>query len=202
MRRICLGLPLIASLSLAAPPAAGECTRTRALDPPPMASSIGLFADPRLPAAVVRRAISAWSVCPAYGRDFPGLTVGRSGTRDLFVKFDPSAVGVDDACGRFSGREITLYARTRTRAGNIVGCGPLSQNLMHEIGHALGLADAPRSCDSFAMAKLNPRNRFHRRVQPSECRLLARRWIVAGPALPAESRLMATPFGASGPGYP
>ena len=58
----------------------------------------------------------------------------------------------------------------------MVACGALGQNLMHELGHALGLADAPPSCDSFAMAKLNPRNVFHRRVRPVECQLVEARW--------------------------
>lgn len=94
----------------------------------------------------------------------------------MFVEFDPSAIGPDEQCGRFAGRTITLFARTRTDAGSVVGCGSLEQNLMHELGHFLGLADAPAACDSFAMAKLNPRNVFHRRVQPVECRLVDRRW--------------------------
>jgi len=144
---------------------------------PAAASTLGIFGDARVPEKVLERAVAAWSSCSSDSRRFPTLSIGRGGTRNLFVHFDPTAIGPHERCGEFSGRTITLFARTRTDSGAVVGCGSLSQNLIHELGHAFGLADAPRSCSSFSMAKLNPRNRFHRHVQPAECSLLLERWL-------------------------
>ena len=164
---------------------AAECVSLRPGLGPAAASSVGLFVDPRLPAHEVERAVDAWGVCSEPGGDFPPLRVGTAGTRDLFIRFDPAAIGLAERCGEFSGRTITLFSRTRASDGSVVRCGSLAQNLTHELGHALGLADAPRTCDSFAMAKLNPSNGFHRKVQPAECRWIGQRWQTL-PELPGE----------------
>lgn len=177
MDRTLVVIALLWLPSIAAPLAAEECSSLRSSASPAAASAIGLFVDARLPSAVVKRAIRAWAACPSYGGGFPSFVVGRGGTRSLYVEFDPAAIGPEEQCGRFSGRNITLFSRTRTRHGSVIGCGALALNLMHELGHALGLADAPRSCDGFAMAKLNPNNAFHRRVQSLECRLVDQRWL-------------------------
>ncbi len=176
MRPVLLVLTLLPTIPAATAPANAECSRLRPSAAPAAARTIGLFVDERLPRAAVKRAVRAWATCPSYGHGFPSFEVGLGGTRSLFVEFDPAAIGPDEQCGNFAGRTITLFARTRTYGGSVVACGALGQNLMHELGHALGLADAPPSCDSFAMAKLNPRNVFHRRVQPVECRLVEDRW--------------------------
>ena len=174
--RLLLPAAAIGLLTAPGPVWAGECVALNPSSRPTAAATIGLFPSADLPRAVVRRAVGAWSSCSRTPGDMPRLVVGEAGTRDLLVRFRAEAVGSDGRCGTFSGRTITLYGRTRSAGGQVRSCGSLAQNLTHELGHAFGLADAPASCDTFAMAKLNPSNRYHRRVQPGECELLRERW--------------------------
>jgi hypothetical protein len=177
MQRALAVLTIFAATHAASLPAADRCSTLRPDVGVAAAVTVGVFSDPRLPTAVVDRAVDAWSVCSSYAPDLPTLELGRSGTRDLFVEFDPEAIGSGERCGTFQGRTITIFALTRTRRGTIVSCGSLTRNLIHELGHALGLADAPTGCSSFAMAKLGPSNGVHRRVRAAECRALTARWV-------------------------
>ncbi len=172
-------LLLLFAAPLCRPPlsAADDCSALRPDAHRAAALAIRLDVDPRLPIDVVEGAMDAWGVCTNQAREVPPFVIGERGTRELFVRFDPEAIGEGERCGSFQGREITLYTRTRNRQGSVVFCGSLTQNLIHELGHALGLADAPPSCSSFAMAKLGPNNRYHRAVRGPECRALAARWI-------------------------
>lgn len=183
--------------------AAESCTTLRPGASPAAASTIGIFADARLAPEIAARALGAWSDCAAWAPELPRFTLGRSGTRDLFVVYDPAAIGAAERCGAFQGRTITLFSRTRNRHGSVVGCGSLTQNLIHELGHALGLADSPRSCNSFAMSKLDPNNRFHRRVQPAECRALEARWVpLPLPPVSPWTEPLEAPLVAAGVAYP
>ncbi len=170
-------LSVVAAQLVMSPLFADRCSSLRPDARVAAAVTVGVFPDPRLPVAVMERAVAAWSVCSGPETEMPRLEIGRHGTRDLLVEFDPAAIGSDERCGSFQMRTITIFARTRTQHGNVVSCGSMIQNLTHELGHALGLADAPRSCSSFAMAKLGPNNGFHRRVRAAECQALSARWV-------------------------
>lgn len=187
-------LPLLLTVALAAAaplPADSLCAGLREGAGGASGSSIGITVEGPLRESALERAIGAWAACAAYGSGFPSLRRGGVGTRQLRVRFDPDAVG-DARCGAFSGRTITLYARMRSWRGSLVPCGSLWRNLAHELGHALGLRDAPPSCDTFMMAKINRHNGAHRAVQEPECRLLEERWTTAAERLSLPARAPAS----------
>lgn len=187
-------------------PAAGSATEPRAchepLARPPLAGgSIRLVPGPGIGAGTIEQAIAAWRTCANYGADFPTLIEAggpREGDRQaraegavdldveptggaepvtIFVELRPGNSG-SKRCGFFRGRTITLYRWARTSDRTIRGCGSLALNLAHEIGHALGLADADdsRRCRKALMADLEPGNLFERAVTAEECRLAGERW--------------------------
>jgi hypothetical protein len=138
--------------------------------------------SPGISDGMINSAISLWSSgCPGdMGTDFPTLVGGGSGglTYTVFAGGHNSA---DADCGRFSGLTITIFA-SATENGNRRDCGNMTMNLGHEIGHSLGLADAPAGaqCQNFIMAWLTPGNLYSRSVQPEECSKVDSHWQMAG----------------------
>ena len=130
---------------------------------------------------VIERAIRQWHGCSQHGELFPRLTRGDGGQRWLDVRFEKISP-VADRCGLRRDRQITLYVSTRSFEGPIRSCGSLSDNLAHEIGHALGLADAPETpyCTQSIMSDvIDDGTRRPRRVTKDECALVAERWRTA-----------------------
>ncbi len=168
----CLAVLLAAAGELAAQQ--GTCV-SEPVRGPVHGDSVRLFLDPEIPSPAVVRALAAWANCPEYGWGFPALQLTGEGTRELWLDFDPRATG-EGRCGAFTGRRIVLFARMRTATGEVLPCGALDANLAHELGHALGLADARGpGCRHHAMASID-RRRGDRRPQPAECAALDRHW--------------------------
>lgn len=170
---------LVAGLFIAASgeSSASACTDLRS--PGRVVSgSIGLVYDDDVPPGVISRAIDAWSQCSNYSADFPKLLDGRPGDQVLQIVWDSGNSGTD-RCGTILGRTVTLYRFARDSKGRNVPCGDRGLNLAHEIGHALGLRDSPRTlaCDGGLMARLSEANRFDRRVTKEECSLAGQRWL-------------------------
>ena len=143
-----------------------------------MASTIGLVGGAQLPPAALAAAIQAWGTCANYGTGFPSLLMGDTGTRTVAIEFFPERVGAA-RCGDFSARTVRLYGFVDTGAGAVRPCPAVALNLVHEIGHVLGLSDAApgRACQHHAMASINPNNAYRRWVTTEECQAVGQRWI-------------------------
>lgn len=142
-----------------------------------MASTIGLVADASLPAGTLESALAAWHGCPGAGVAFPVLSSVSRAAGAVRVRF-VSGGSQGGRCGYFSGAEIVLFASAVDRAGRAVPCGSPAANLAHELGHVLGLADAPRDarCAGFIMSADDPRPGHRRAVQPAECSAVDAHW--------------------------
>lgn len=149
-------------------------------EPPPRSpiagESIGLVYGPEIGRDVVDEAITLWRSCPNHRSDFPALLHGQ-GTATITLVLAPGNSG-SKRCGSFRGRTITLYRWARTSDRSVRSCGSLALNLAHELGHALGLADAHErpGCSRTIMADLEEGNLFRRDVTAEECRLAGERW--------------------------
>ena len=121
-------------------------------------------------------AIDLWSACANYGEGFPRLVAGTDGNR--VIRIEPVADVDGSRCGSFIASTIRLHATARS-SGRLLPCTPIDRVLAHEIGHALGLADAPplESCRDHIMAPaFHPRD-AGRFVRPSECQAVGQHWL-------------------------
>jgi hypothetical protein len=160
-----------------------------------LGDSIALVVSTHLAEAILEEAVAVWRGCANYGSDFPHLEVRQAGdisppgagwgTSQLEIRFE-SGLGPTGRCGEFRGRVITLYPSARTSTGRVKRCGSLALNLAHELGHALGLADAAEgpSCEGTIMAGVSSRNAHVRAASPEECRLVGARWLTLSEASP------------------
>lgn len=164
--------------------AGAECTR---LDPEGerLGETIRLVAHESVPPRVIEEAVAMWESCPRYGSGFPVFTSdatnGTRAARTVVVRYEKSRQSAGDRkrCGSFSGSTIVLYGYVRPPGAGPRRCGSLAQNLAHELGHALGLEDAPRrpACAHHIMADLTPANLFTRRVTDDACRAAGELWL-------------------------
>lgn len=126
---------------------------------------------------VLEEALDEWRRCANYGTGFPAFGDGP-GDRSVTVRYRPGAVGRGH-CGSFERSEIVLYDQMIDDQGRRVGCGSLALNLAHELGHVLGLADAPTDggCERTVMSWITPRNAFKRGVASAECQAAGQAWL-------------------------
>lgn len=128
-------------------------------------------------ALLLERAIQHWRACQSFGSGFPALQVGAGCLQTVAVDHLPVSSGTR-YCGTFQGRQITVYASAVGRGGRPVSCGDPALVLAHELGHVLGLEDAPpgAACRAYVMASATPWPEPDRRVQPEECALADAHW--------------------------
>jgi hypothetical protein len=140
--------------------------------------TIGILHDPAVPRAVIDEAVARWRACRNYGVGFPSFVSGSPGSRTVHVRYDPRQVG-DGCCGWFRGDEIRLYRLARDERGEVHSCGSMAHILAHELGHVLGLEDAPDSASPSRsiMSRLSTTGTMSRTVQRDECNAAGHRWI-------------------------
>ena len=145
---------------------------------PRVSEGIGVVFDKSVPRDVVEAAVERWAACEGYRTAFPPLFIGEKGDQTYEVRFVNASSG-QPFCGTFLGRTIVLYAFAIDRSGIRRPCGSRVDLLAHELGHVLGLRDAPwqAECRGYTMAHLHVTKRNPRQVQPSECRAAAERWL-------------------------
>jgi hypothetical protein len=144
-----------------------------------------LVPDSSVPAGIVAPAMAAWdnASCNSGGTSFPPfMTSAVSGARPVPVSYvqgtNPDRNG---SCGHTSPAGITLYSTASKPGGGTVNCGNTSiliQNLEHELGHQLDLADTTNSnCVGYIMSQLafppqtgsTPPQPIPRFIHQSEC---------------------------------
>jgi len=129
--------------------------------------------------SLINAAISMWdSGCSGQmGTDFPALQNGGSGGASYTVMM--GGHNAESAhCGEHSGNAIIIYTSSTDAAGNRQSCGNVTMNLAHEIGHILGLNDAPQTtqCQFNIMAWINRNNGYSRSVSGEECTKVDNKW--------------------------
>lgn len=137
--------------------------------------AIGLVGGPGVGATELRDAVAIWQRCCASAfleQALPELWVNQPGHRTIHVEYIPSTSPRLGVCGTFSGDTISIW-RFAMRADGRFACVPRSHIIAHEIGHILGLADAPgtRACANHIMAPLVAGSQWQSHVDPAECAL-------------------------------
>jgi hypothetical protein len=152
-----------------------ECTVTKGTDTT-LGETIALEPGPAVPPRLVEAAIELWAACANYGTGFPRLVRSDSGSR--VIRVERAAAPVGTRCGAFAASTIQIHGIARDGA-RAVPCAAPERILAHEIGHALGLADAPPVpwCRDHIMAQAFAVHDSGRRVQPAECQAVGQRWL-------------------------
>lgn len=155
------------------PAAAAECARPLAAQTS-RAEPISLRLE-GIAARTARSAIAMWGSCGRAGAGFPLFALDPPGTRVLTVRRAPTSGRA--ICGELRGSEIVLYAFALGAAG-VVRCEGEAQTLAHELGHVLGLADAPvgAGCAGHIMAANPGPGGRSRAVRAEECGAVDQRW--------------------------
>jgi hypothetical protein len=166
---------------------------------PRISEGIGITFGPDVPRTIVEQAVEHWSRCHGYQTDFPAFVIGRPGTQTVKVEFDNSYKR-QARCGSFVGRTIVLYAFAVDGNGRLRSCGSRVDGLAHELGHLLGLLDAPhdKECFDHAMAPIDVTDRNRRSIQPAECRAAGERWLTTTERAVTEPLLLASASPAGG----
>ncbi len=189
-RRAAWRVPLLVAVvgaGLAAGRAAGEASCSAAKPGALLAAAIGVEADGSLPPGVLDAALASWRGCPNAGIGFPEFASASRERSVVHVRY-VAGNSQQGRCGYFAGGEIVLFASAVDRFGHSVPCGSLAANLAHELGHALGLVDAPADprCRRFIMSGDDARPGRERHVQPQECAAADAHWRT-----PAEGAVLA-----------
>ncbi len=138
-------------------------------------------------------AIGYWSgACGGYGDTFPSMRVGSgTGVPITVIYIDSPSTLASGSCGRttptlvlpgstLQSAEIKIWSKQ----ANGVVCNRVD-TLAHELGHLLGLKDAPTStCQGRIMGE-RPNNGT-RSVSASDCRIADERWRTTSEHSPGE----------------
>jgi hypothetical protein len=161
--------------------------------------SISLQPAPGTPIAMLDEGLAYWGACAAGEDGVPGFRVGPGGKRTLSVEWSAGSSRARH-CGRIEGNRIRLFAAAIGPRGGVVLCDRPGLTLAHELGHALGLDDAPfrPECRRHVMAAASG---IDRAVQAEECRAVAARWR-SGEALFLASQAPSIPIDWNAPTAP
>jgi hypothetical protein len=178
-RRLSVGSFLSGAILVALPGAIlADCASLNS-DTTVVGANLYFQPGPGVDPSLIDGAIGAWTTgCGSVvGSGFPSLNNGSNATQPTYTVVLGGANSSGPACGRTSGTTITLYSSASDGLTSF-DCGSMTQNLSHEIGHTLGLADAPTGspCQFFIMAPVNRANAFSRSVQDAECMKADFKW--------------------------
>jgi hypothetical protein len=170
---------LILAALLAAPEAGAQCSvfSLNYGGRPWPGSSIGVLAGEGVSEADIVDAIALWqrgcSDFYAAGR-IPSLLANRPGVRTVRVDVDAKVSPVSGVCGAFNAASIKIWGFA-VRAGKVRSCGPMARLIAHELGHVLGVGDAPelRQCCNHIMSPIWPDKLLLDRALPGECEIVA-----------------------------
>lgn len=163
------------AFSLSAPGAFAQCS-TRGDYPSSTGAGIGISSSSaQLSPADLQAAVGPayWGGCSGLGTTIPSLCANCTSFINISVRFvagaNPAGRGscgtfsaritqLADGTQRISGGDITIFEKERDSG---ISCQPYSDRIAHELGHALGLADATSSsCNGQIMgSKVQGQNR-------------------------------------------
>jgi hypothetical protein len=162
--------------------ASSSCVTALSTSPLFSPSAIQLVPDATVPPGMVAAAEAAWnsSSCNTNGTAFPVFTTAAiSGSRSVPVNY-VNGINPNNSftCGITGVTGITIYSQAKMPNGTTTSCGSgniQTQNLEHEMGHELDLADS--SCLGYIMSQVAfppqtgpiPPQPLPRAIQPSEC---------------------------------
>ena len=164
--------------------AARRCLTTCKLGAPvKISSAIRLEVERGFPTDLLHEAIALWETCPTYGSGFPRFITEGEGDFIYTLRFE-SKRPCGACCAYIRGDEITVFTSVRDAQGHIHSCGSLAENLAHELGHLLDLADAggDSACQTSVMGslstwKLDSKKRRPRSLHESVCQIVDDRWL-------------------------
>ena len=129
-------------------------------------------------------ATAYWSKCGG-GTDIPRMEVGGTGGIPvdviLIAGSSPTGrCGVSEVqVGATTGRVVSATIKIYTKQNNGTSCQPLSDEIAHELGHVLGLADADSAaCKQHIMGFRDPGTL--RSVGPEDCDQVDQNWTLPG----------------------
>ena len=170
---------LILAALFAAPYAAAQCSvfSLNYGGRPWPGGSIGVFAGEGISAGEIEDAIEIWErgcdALYAAGR-IPRLLANRPGDRSVRIELDAKVSPREGVCGVFNAATIKVWGFAQ-RHGKVKSCGPVARLIAHELGHVLGLGDAPpdRQCCNHIMSPIWPDKLLIDRALPGECAIVA-----------------------------
>lgn len=178
--RITLRLVFItlAMMTLASVPASPQCAQFSPNYPgsPWPGESVGVLAGAGVHAGQISGAIKIWYRCCGDHFDdqaLPALLANQVGTRTILVRRQATSP-LPGQCGKFSGHTIIVYSFAKLH-GSRFQCGAAERVIAHELGHVLGLADAPATplCRDNIMAGIPIGEGPTPEVSRAECLLAA-----------------------------
>lgn len=170
---------LILAALVAAPAAAAQCSvfSLNYGGRPWPGGSIGVLAGEGISAGEIEDAIAIWErgcdALYAAGR-IPRLLANRPGDRSVRIELDAKVSPREGVCGVFNAATIKVWGFAQ-RHGKVKSCGPVARLIAHELGHVLGLGDAPpeRECCNYIMSPIWPDKLLIDRALPGECAIVA-----------------------------
>lgn len=182
--RIVLACTLIFLLAPFSGLAAGKCATTfKPGAPIKISSTIRLKVERGFPSELLQEALTFWQGCSTYGSGFPRFVTEGEGDFVYKLRLEKHR-HAGGYCAYIKGDEVAVFKSVRDANGEIHSCGSLSENLAHELGHLLDLADAGRdpACQTHLMGslyswKLDSKSRRARTVHRDVCRVIDERWL-------------------------
>ena len=127
-------------------------------------------------------AIGYWDNCGGYGTEIPEMIVGgtggipvhvtRLGGRSSQTNGRCGVSNVHTVGGQVQSVDITIW----TQQSNGTNCAPRTDEIAHELGHALGLDDAGTGCAGHIMGTRSPGST--RTVAADDCEIADLTWEV------------------------
>lgn len=141
-------------------------------------------------ASEIETAVDYWSSCLGYGTSFPFFQTGGAGGVPVIIrKIVGNSTTPGGGCGRIdpvivNGHLENAAITVWTNQSNGVSCEPLTDSIAHELGHLLGLDDAPIDGSCFGHIMGNRAPGGTRSVQSDDCAIADEQWETASESAP------------------
>ena len=140
-------------------------------------------------AADIQAAADYWN-CPSYTGYIPTFQVGSGDVPVTVVKVDGRSTTQGGGCGFFEPSIVNGHLESAnitvwTNQADGTSCEPLTDSLAHELGHLLGLDNAPDPFGQCLDHIMGGRGiGFTRSVQPDDCQVADDKWMTTNESQP------------------